>query len=691
MVEKKCVEIDNQQAQNQAEGRQIKLSHEQWQALIALHRTLLHEHHDFFLASQHPSASPALRKLAAKYAMPARMWRHGIHSFLELLRHRLPDSLDHMLAFIYLAYSMMALLKESVPAFEDTWIECLGDLARYRMAIEDEDLRDREVWSGVARYWYNKAADKSPRIGRIQHHLAVLARPNALQQLFYYTRALTCIQPFLNARESILTLFNPILEDHDAVIHRCLPIDIAFIKAHGILFKQGPLPTFDEHSEKFLSLLDNNIGRVTAKWREQGVWIASSNFFGILSCAGVGSTDTLFLKLSRILTDNPTRSVELAKGIWVSYGQDSNSQSSDSALVHASHLTFSTLALALLRIGDKNVLPHVHVSLAFLLCVSLVPEVMRSIEQYVPWALLVAFLNTLGKPGVKFARVEAEKFPAPENGIGAYLPEDFSMRGQVWCQQYHPEGFFGEDCPVDDEERSLEMPSMAGSRVERCLYLAVRLSAVRDFENIESPVTDRSLRSSSVGLHTITTPRHSLLLSTQSLWPNRPFCRRLSRPVPFSGHQSTNRGLPHYLWSSTRMFQCQMHPPNNLGGMGAKVDVPARPIPRFQGIQGTIRSSGSPPRDPFARSGVLDVLASIGLSLWCFFWVSSWRFLSSSFWLVSSLDRFVVPLLSTAFLDGGRLMHTWESSPFESVLRQYQKSRTSPWWWINTGLRMYTS
>jgi Est1 DNA/RNA binding domain len=495
MVEKKCVEIDNQQAQNQAEGRIIKLTDEQWQALIALHRTLLHEHHDFFLASQHPSASPALRKLAAKYAMPARLWRHGIHSFLELLRHRLPDSLDHMLAFIYLAYSMMALLKESVPAFEDTWIECLGDLARYRMAIEDEDLRDREVWSGVARYWYNKTADKLPRIGRIQHHLAVLARPNALQQLFYYTRALTCIQPFLNARESILTVFNPILEDSDAVIHRCVPIDIAFIKAHGILFKQGSLSTLDEHAEKFLFLLDHNIGRVTAKWREQGVWIASSNFFGLLSCVGFGTTDTLFMTLSRILTDNPSRSVELAKDIWISIGTDSSQLVIDnrqdiitqSPMVHTSHLTFSTLALALQRIGDRNVLPHVHISLAFLSCVSLVPEVMKFIESYVPWALLVAFLNTLGKPGVKYARVEADTFPLPEDRLGAYLPEDFAIRGQVWCQQYHPERFFGEDCPLDDEERSLEMPSMTPSRVERCIWLGIRLCSVRSFKNEDCP------------------------------------------------------------------------------------------------------------------------------------------------------------------------------------------------------------
>ena len=127
MVEKKCVEITQQRAKSTN-----KLSDDQWQALIALHRTLLHEHHDFFLASQHPTASPALKRLANKYAMPARMWRHGIHSFLELLRHQLPDSLDHMLAFVYIAYSMMALLKESVPSFTETWIECLGDLARYR-------------------------------------------------------------------------------------------------------------------------------------------------------------------------------------------------------------------------------------------------------------------------------------------------------------------------------------------------------------------------------------------------------------------------------------------------------------------------------------------------------------------------------------------------------------------------------
>lgn len=178
LVERECAQADYEQASNTDE-----LSGEQWQALIALHRVLLYEYHDFFLASHNPSASSAIRELVAKYAIPFRLWRYGIFSFLELLRHGLPQSLDYMLTFIYLAYSIVALLKETNPAFDQTWNEYLGDLARYRMAIERTDLHDKEIWLNVARMWYNKAADHSPYVGRIQHHLAVLARPNILRQV----------------------------------------------------------------------------------------------------------------------------------------------------------------------------------------------------------------------------------------------------------------------------------------------------------------------------------------------------------------------------------------------------------------------------------------------------------------------------------------------------------------------------
>lgn len=61
------------------------------------------------------------------------------------------------------------------------------------MAIEDDEPKVRETWSAVARFWYNKAADKSPNIGRLYHHRAILARPYSLEQLSLYLRSLTCV------------------------------------------------------------------------------------------------------------------------------------------------------------------------------------------------------------------------------------------------------------------------------------------------------------------------------------------------------------------------------------------------------------------------------------------------------------------------------------------------------------------
>ena len=151
IVEKNCIKIDRQQAQSKAE-----LSQRQWQTLVSLHRTLLYKHYDFFLASQHLSASPILKDLADKYAIPARIWRYGVYSFLELLRQKLPGLIEYILDFIYLSYSMITLLLESVTDFRDTQIECLGDLARYRIAVEEFDKRDRELQAGVSRYWYNQ-------------------------------------------------------------------------------------------------------------------------------------------------------------------------------------------------------------------------------------------------------------------------------------------------------------------------------------------------------------------------------------------------------------------------------------------------------------------------------------------------------------------------------------------------------
>ncbi|PVH80815.1 hypothetical protein DL98DRAFT_366408, partial [Cadophora sp. DSE1049] len=458
MVEAKCIEVDNKQAAlAQADpASQPKLNNEQWQALIALHRTLLHEHHDFFLVSQHPSASPALRRLASKYALPARMWRHGIQSFLELLRHRLPASLDHMLTFIYLAYSMMALLYETVPAFEDTWIECLGDLGRYRMAIEDDDIKDREVWTGVARHWYAKASDKAPTTGRLYHHLAVLARPNALQQLYYYSKSLCVAVPFTSVRESILTIFEPLLDGGNANgKYRLPPLDTTFIRAHGLLFtnQTGGIEKFDCTVQGFLSLLDDQIGRVTRKSMEQGYHITVAKSAAMLAFAAADDT----LK-GAFLTDE--------KHYW----------NPKRCFQRAQDLANSTMEVVLSRIGDPNVLPFIHVTLVFMYCMAHRP--MPHPEDTFPWEPLAKMLNTLLVSYETPVKIENDNFPLPDKDDVRPLPEDFAMRGLLWAEGYFPEEWFGDD-KIDGDgelEEYFEVASMTASRKERILWLAKKLS-----------------------------------------------------------------------------------------------------------------------------------------------------------------------------------------------------------------------
>ena len=525
MVEAKCVDVVSKQvAVSKGKGRPPTLNDEQWRALVALHRNLLYDHHDFFLASQHPAASPALCKLATKYAMPARMWRHGIHSFLELLRHRLPESLEHMLAFIYLAYSMVALLYETVPTFKDTWIECLGDLARYRMAIEDEDLRDRETWTGVARFWYSKAADNDPSVGRLDHHLAILARPDTLRQLYHYSRSLTCSQPFLSARESALTLFDPVLKGPvpGPAQHRSPLAEEYFVKAHGILFTLSQFDTIEDVIDHYLLALDKALDRVTTRWKEQGVFIAVANAAALFEYGSTKADLKLAFEQRRMdeeirREDGPgiksvsepdfRSSVQLAvhsaevaaaapgavpgarpadpaasaqdDDMNIDLDSDLNSNEGPSIRTYAVRLTFATLDLALQRAGDANIMPNIHVTLVLIWSMASVPGAMDPFETDVPWNRLVAYLNVIGRAERYDDRLLRPEFPPPKEAKERIRPlrEDYCIAGQIWSERYFPEYWF-KQAAVDDEERELELASMAEPRLERVLWLGVRIASV---------------------------------------------------------------------------------------------------------------------------------------------------------------------------------------------------------------------
>ena len=507
LVEAKCIDVDEKQTQlareeDPAEPKPLK--NDQWQSLIALHKQLLYEHHDFFLASQHPSASPSLRKLAGKYSMPARMWRHGIHAFLELLRRRLPDSLEHMLAFVYIAYSMMALLYETVPTFEDTWIECLGDLGRYRMAIEDDEPRDREIWSGVARYWYNKASDRQPQTGRLYHHLAILARPFSLEQLSYYLRALSCIVPFESAKGSVMTLFTPALKKDDNAFRRVHRMEHLTIEALAILFvyPEGPLSEFEKLFREIRNgVFDDFIQHNLARFKLNGVYLAVSMISSMFDLQGrtkPGVSGSILLrayKQAKLRAEQAAKEVEalksdkpvdgrkgeyVSKDVSFTQTAENDSEASSEITSKTSGLAFFTLE-AILKIRWRNreeVLPAVHVWLVFLWDVVRIDNAMKSFEIKIPWAPLCSYTNFLLQhtDSVKHI-IWNEDFLYFEEMNERPLPEDHIMRGQLYTENFFPPGWFT-NSKIDEEEKLLDKPSHSQHRRVRILWLMARLSTL---------------------------------------------------------------------------------------------------------------------------------------------------------------------------------------------------------------------
>ncbi|KAK6609677.1 telomerase-binding protein EST1A protein [Botrytis cinerea] len=443
MAEVNCIEADNEQSTLVRGDPPTQLNENQWQVLITLHRTLIHEHHDFLLVSQHPSASPGLNRLASKYAIPARMWMHGIYSLLELLRCHLPTSYEYLLEFIHLSYSMIGVLYDTVPAFENTWIECLGDLGRYRMGIEIYDLEDKI--SGLVLY----------------HHLAILSRANTLQQLYYYAKSLCVLIPFDLARESMLKFF-------DSFVHnkrRLTPLNTAIIEAHSYLFTYTTIERFKPTVEMLLGLLDSHIGQATTEFMEQGYHIAISNIAAIL---GFGSKE------------NPVMESMMSSSKIDTAGISRGRPQSTMAFQYAEYLNNSMFEIVLKRVGDHNVLPFIHVILVYLYHVSQFSATKALVASNFPWQPLAIMLNTLLSSHITLERIENNEFPSlekkNEEDIVRPFPEDFAMRGLLWTGTLYPEEYFSKH-HTEEEDKCEELPSMLNRRQERILWIACRIAA----------------------------------------------------------------------------------------------------------------------------------------------------------------------------------------------------------------------
>lgn len=149
-----------------------------------------------------------LTQITAEYSMSAKMWWHKIYSFFKIMCHWLSESLNHMLTFIHIVYFMMALLYETLSAFENTWIECLSNLNQYYMIIKNDNHHNCQIWLEISHFWYWKAVNSDSTIDCLYHHLIILVCTYTFKQLNLYVRSLTSVQLFTMSQSSIMTCFN---------------------------------------------------------------------------------------------------------------------------------------------------------------------------------------------------------------------------------------------------------------------------------------------------------------------------------------------------------------------------------------------------------------------------------------------------------------------------------------------------
>lgn len=322
-----------------------------------------------------------------------------------------------------------------------------------------------------------------------------------------------------------MLLFNPFLKGSEIASQRYPLVESALVKANGILFTHCSISEYTSQMDQFCSILDNHIGRVIAKFRVQGPEMASS-----LCAATFDFRNAKAFLFQTFYDQDDRRKAEIEayqssydwetpppedtkakyasmQAYWASIGDTSDSiranphptknstpggaiflDSSDVAAYVCQSLGETTTVVSQ-RIGDKNILPYMHVILAYLFGLAFVPNALIYVEDHIPWENIANFLNTLGRSGVVEAHFEGADFPQQMSGTGRQLPEDFVMRGLLWAQNYFPVDFFDGQI-VDEDERNLELPSHAAPRAERCLWLGAQLASVSHRELRTSQMTN---------------------------------------------------------------------------------------------------------------------------------------------------------------------------------------------------------
>ena len=295
-----------------------------------------------------------------------------------------------------------------------------------------------------------------------------------MRKFYLFTRALTSVVPFLNAKESLGTLCSPIL--NDGIRTGGQLTETALIRFHARAFTSKD--EVELIARDGASALTQLADQTDEEFATYGVSLAVTN---IAALFGYGSLDNVLRQLFDTALNKPTLAFRPSKqhGITSSFLllDDQtllNLEMPSSPVIQFCYHSFNTIVRRTPK--DKKslqfLLPFVHTMLVFLSSIEtlkthassetadensdrtiysqVLDTLLSSMDQLLDWSALVAFLN-----------LTASTYPITDD-IKAFLIdghpllEDHMIRGLVWTQWYFRPKWFEERSEDDDGSRALE-------------------------------------------------------------------------------------------------------------------------------------------------------------------------------------------------------------------------------------------
>ncbi|KZT61497.1 hypothetical protein CALCODRAFT_479780 [Calocera cornea HHB12733] len=332
-------------------------------------------------------------------------------------------------------------------------------------------IYDTEVWRNVAQEWYWRGLGEMPGVGRLQHHLGLLAQAaqadgaGALEGgetrvVYHFLKSLTSSQPHVTARESVLPLFSVDIQRARAAPDSS--ISALFVLLHGILYTRVQLDDFAPTKARFDERLRLELADVdTAGNVSESEWI----MWGVMclaACAEYGREDGVIRKAEGRLrkTDNKEDADEDMEDVTdgvAALTADANEDNEPFPLTFrlALQLTFDLLAIVLEHPYHRappyytsHLNPFIVMMFTYLSTIAKSHKAMAIVERYVPWEQLARFVQGHVQRVSQGDRERAAKLRAEKPNSGGILPEDWALRGMDWVtRRVYQKGFWDKKSP----------------------------------------------------------------------------------------------------------------------------------------------------------------------------------------------------------------------------------------------------